>query len=163
MSDGHVRPADALAETVVPARFTRDFALSALVCAGAGCVVLIGLVLTPDARGFGTHEQTGLPPCPMPALTGYPCPTCGFTTAVSRAAHLDFPGALAAHPFGTLVFVAACAVLVRGAFSVARGGPDRRVTRCVRSLGFWLAVFTLYLASWAVKLAAVATGLQSMR
>ncbi|NBO19844.1 MAG: DUF2752 domain-containing protein, partial [Proteobacteria bacterium] len=37
--------------------------------------------LTPDARGLGTHEQLGLPPCGFYLWYGLPCPSCGMTTS----------------------------------------------------------------------------------
>ena len=40
-------------------------------------------ILAPDARGFGTHEKLGLPPCTFRQLTGYRCPSCGMTTSWS--------------------------------------------------------------------------------
>jgi hypothetical protein len=51
--------------------------------AGATLLSLLALagVLTPDARGFGTHERMGLPPCTFRQLTGYRCPSCGMTTS----------------------------------------------------------------------------------
>jgi hypothetical protein len=59
---------------------------------------------SPDARGHGTHEQLGLPPCGW-ALQGYPCPTCGATTAACYVVHGNLLRALLAHPFGAVVAV----------------------------------------------------------
>ena len=42
----------------------------------------MALVLEPDARGHGTHEQLGLPACHARDWLGVPCPGCGVTTAV---------------------------------------------------------------------------------
>jgi hypothetical protein len=61
-------------------------------------VILLGLLatarsLTPDARGFGTHEQLGLTPCSFYRWTGWQCPTCGATTAWSHALRGDWSAA----------------------------------------------------------------------
>ena len=40
--------------------------------------------LSPDSRGFGTHQQLGLPPCSFQQLFGVPCPSCGMTTSFSH-------------------------------------------------------------------------------
>jgi len=40
--------------------------------------------LEPDTRGFGTHQQLGLPPCSLQVMLGVPCPSCGMTTSFSH-------------------------------------------------------------------------------
>lgn len=57
-----------------------------LVAAGSGLVALFitAAWLEPDARGFGTHQRLGLPPCTFRQLTGIRCPSCGMTTSWSR-------------------------------------------------------------------------------
>lgn len=67
-------------------------------------VLLIARLLRPAPGGVGTHEQLGLPPCPMLHLTGWPCPSCGLTTSFAHAAHLDFYQAFITQPFGLLAF-----------------------------------------------------------
>ena len=52
-----------------------------VVAAGLSVLLAIAAALQPDARGHGTHEQLGLPPCTFSILVGRPCPTCGMTTA----------------------------------------------------------------------------------
>ena len=40
--------------------------------------------LNPDSRGFGTHQQLGLPACSFQTSFGVPCPSCGMTTSFSH-------------------------------------------------------------------------------
>lgn len=53
------------------------------------CLLLTGgfsvaFQLQPDPRGFGTHQQLGLPPCSFRSLVDVPCPSCGMTTAFAH-------------------------------------------------------------------------------
>jgi hypothetical protein len=71
-------------------------------------LLLIGLLatargLTPDPRGYGTHEQLGLAPCGFARWTGLRCPTCGMTTAWSLAVRGEFKAALASSLSGALL------------------------------------------------------------
>lgn len=63
-------------------------------------MLLVVFALEPDPRGYGTHEQLGLPACGARAWFGIPCPACGCTTAVTRLWGGDPLGALRAQPFG---------------------------------------------------------------
>ncbi|HZZ84192.1 MAG TPA: DUF2752 domain-containing protein [Anaeromyxobacteraceae bacterium] len=47
--------------------------------------------------------------CPLLALTGWPCPTCGMTRAFVRLAHGRLQGAVAASPLGAFLAAAAWA------------------------------------------------------
>tara|TARA_B100001750_G_C15290764_1_gene487184 strand:+ start:225 stop:683 length:459 start_codon:yes stop_codon:yes gene_type:complete len=76
-------------------------------------LVLVGLVLLavwlmawwldPDMRGYGTHEQLGFPPCSFLQLTGYPCPSCGMTTAFSYLAKVQVLQSFQVNPGGCLI------------------------------------------------------------
>lgn len=44
----------------------------------------LAATLTPDPRGFGTHQSLGLPPCSFRLLFGIHCPSCGGTTAFAH-------------------------------------------------------------------------------
>ena len=74
----------------------------------AACLVVLGLAglkLSPDPSGLGTHQQLGLPPCGFIAMSGgYPCPSCGYTTTFTLAAHGRLIDAFANQPFGFVVF-----------------------------------------------------------
>lgn len=66
-------------------------------------VLMLGLWLEPDPRGFGTHEQLGFAPCQMLESTGVPCPACGITTSVTLAAQGEFARAWFVQPIGWLL------------------------------------------------------------
>lgn len=83
-------------------------------------ILWISTTLTPSPDGIGTHRQLGYPPCLGPILTGYPCPTCGMTTAFAYAAQGKLLRAFHAQPAGLLGFiliVAGCALSLRTTFT----------------------------------------------
>lgn len=71
----------------------------------ASTVLFLSYRLTPDGRGYGTHEQLGLKPCTFKVWTGYPCMTCGMTTSFTHMAHLQPLAALRVQPAGALLFL----------------------------------------------------------
>jgi len=87
----------------------RSFWAFGLVCSLI-VLYLSGFYLTPDARGIGTHEQLGLPPCGFVEMfDGVPCPSCGYTTTFTLAAHGRPVDAFVNQPFGFMVFLATVA------------------------------------------------------
>src|SRR5204863_10072293 len=62
--------------------------------------VVLALWIRPDPRGFGTHEQLGLPACKMMEWTGIPCPGCGVTTSLALFGRGRFFAALHNQPLG---------------------------------------------------------------
>ncbi len=73
-----------------------------------GLVLLLLLTitrfLTPDSRGFGTHEQlVMLSPCSFRSMTGLPCPSCGMTTSWAYYTRGDIGRAFFANPGGLLL------------------------------------------------------------
>ncbi|MCS7300882.1 MAG: DUF2752 domain-containing protein [Fimbriimonadales bacterium] len=93
----------------------------ALLLIGVAVMFGLGLYLTPDARGHGTHQQLGLPPCTVYYLTGRPCPSCGLTTSVSAILHGQFALAWRANPTGFLIVGAAVAVALHSLIALIRG------------------------------------------
>jgi hypothetical protein len=67
--------------------------------------------LTPDPRGFGTHQQFGLPECTVQILFNRPCPGCGMTTAFANLVRGQWTAAARANPAGVLLG-AVCALLI---------------------------------------------------
>ena len=85
----------------------RSLAALALV----GTVVVFGLArwLEPDPRGFGTHQQLGLPECTFRRLTGVTCPHCGMTTSFSWFVRGEFHNALRTNAAGLIAAVLSAA------------------------------------------------------
>src|ERR1041384_4176594 len=82
-----------------PARAGRGQRVFAAVLGSLALALLvIASRLTAAPAGVGTHTQLGMPPCGMMIATGYPCPTCGMTTAFTAAAHASPWSALRAQP-----------------------------------------------------------------
>jgi hypothetical protein len=123
-------------------------------------LVLLGIlatarILRPDPRGYGTHTQLGLLPCAFRALTGYPCPSCGMTTAFAWVVRGRFDQAWRANPAASLLaptlvavslWLMACAAAGRPAWG-ARSIDGPLVTLLVVTV-------TASLLAWTVRLAA---------
>jgi hypothetical protein len=118
----------------------------ALTAAAIAIVLALSLWLSPDPRGHGTHERLGLPPCSTMRLLGFPCPTCGMTTAFSLAARGRFAEAFQTQPAGAAGFGLAC-LAVPVLTAVAASGRCPRAGRRV-----WIATALLIgagvLAAW---------------
>jgi len=107
--------------------------------------------LTPDPRGFGTHEQLGRPPCAILILTGRPCPTCGMTTAFAWFARREPARSWGANPTGLLLATATVPMIPWLLASAAAGRP-----RVVRSAGDFLMALVVVAAAvtvltWVVR------------
>ncbi len=83
---------------VRPTRSERT--LLGLMAVGMIGVFVIAFALQPDPRGFGTHQQLGLPACTFRTFTGFDCPHCGMTTSFSNIVRGDFGAAWKANPVG---------------------------------------------------------------
>lgn len=111
---GHARPR---ATTRVWAAFWLLF---------SGGLLGIAATLNPDPRGHGTHEQLGwgkfrLAPCGMVISTGYPCPTCGMTTAFAYTMRGNWVRAVAAQPSGFLLALICGVVAVASTWTLVTG------------------------------------------
>jgi hypothetical protein len=123
----------------------------------AGCALVLATAATiePDARGYGTHTQLGLPPCGFLLLTGSPCPGCGLTTAFAHGIRGHWWLAASANPLGLALFVVVCALIPLGVVAALRGWSlDVAIERF--SLNRWgLALAGCAVALWIVRFAAV--------
>jgi hypothetical protein len=128
-----------------------DAAIAGVV-AVTGVTIVVGLAgLAPDARGHGTHEQLGWDACGWPRAYGYPCPTCGCTTAACAVVHGRLIEAFVVQPFGAVLALSGIALTVHAIACLVRG---RSFADLLVRLPFWRIVFVstmLLFASWAYK------------
>ena len=70
----------------------------------------LATTLAPDPRGFGTHQQLGLPACQFRQYVGVSCPHCGMTTSFSHIVRGELGAAWMANPAGPplAIICAAC-------------------------------------------------------
>ncbi|HIQ20984.1 MAG TPA: DUF2752 domain-containing protein [Planctomycetes bacterium] len=114
---------DAKASDITPPRRMIAYQRAGLLGLALGlCVPLVvaGL-LVPDPRGYGTHEQLGLPPCSATVLFGGRCPTCGMTTAWAWLVRLRICEALRANVGGVLLGLATAVSIPWLVLSALRG------------------------------------------
>jgi hypothetical protein len=127
------------------------WAMVAIALALAG-VFGVARGLEPSSKGFGTHTQLGLPPCPFATVTGHPCPSCGMTTAFAWFVRGRFGRSWGANPAG-MVLASACAGLIPWLLA----GAAWRKTPGFRSLeqpliGVVVATVAVSLVSWTIRL-----------
>jgi len=120
---------------------------------GACALLALAVWLPPDARGLGTHQQLGLPPCSFRALFGLPCPTCGMTTAWSCLVRGQVAAACRAN-LGGAALGATAILAVPWLLAAAVAGRWLVVRPTAERVAWWLsAVTAAALAHWAWRLA----------
>lgn len=123
-----------------------------LVASGASLAVLcLARALHPDPRGFGTHEQLGLPPCGFLSLTHWPCPGCGLTTAFSCMARGDVLSALRANAFGVPLFAIVCAAAPFCTWAALRDLSSREALARVGGPRTLVLLALGWMSSWIVR------------
>lgn len=122
----------------------------------AGCLTAgFGLAagLKPDPRGYGTHQQLGLPPCSLRLLWGIPCPSCGGTTAFAGFVHGDWAAAAQAN-LSALGLAIVFALMIPWSLMSAWSGRLWFVSRPDLWCLWCLVVFlTASVSEWLVRLA----------
>jgi hypothetical protein len=95
---------------------------------------------------------SGLPTplCPLHALTGLPCPTCGMTRAANALLRGDLVAALRWNPFVTLVLAGAGIYVVYAALVVMRPLPRLRLEMLSRAESRWgrISLFVFLALNW---------------
>jgi len=130
--------------------FSRIYAAGLTLAASA--LLLTAYQLSPNGKEMGTHQQLKLPPCGFLVITGFPCPTCGMTTAYAYTVRGQFIHAMRAQFAG---FIMALATSLVGLLSFAGLLTGRRLdvnwyrinpTHAV----WWMGA--LLVLSWAAKI-----------
>lgn len=116
-------------------------------------VLALSFWLRPDPRGFGTHQQLGLPPCNFQEATGVPCPGCGLTTSFTQMAHGHPLDALAAHLMGPPLFLITLAVAVGSPWALRVALPIDRVLGHRATVSVLAATLALGLVTFALRVA----------
>lgn len=108
--------------SMVPLREgTKGRSIAVLVLVGTLTLLGVALWVEPDSSGLGTHRQLGFPACTSITLTGYPCPTCGMTTAFSHTVRGQLPSAFMAQPAGLLLALMTILIGVLSLLTITTG------------------------------------------
>lgn len=133
-------------------------AVSLVIALGCAAVLILGAWMDPSPAGHGTHTQLGIPPCGWKFALGYPCATCGMTTAVSHAAHGDVWSSVKVQPFGFLVALGAAVGFWIALHGAVTGSRVDRVLWWVLRPRLLVVGGILFFAAWGYKFWADAHG-----
>ena len=124
--------------------------LSLLGLIASTAVIVFAFRLHPDSRGYGTHEQLGLPPCGFLVDHGVPCISCGMTTAFAAMAHGMPILALRSNPFGVLLFLGMLVAPIHCLHSLIMGLDPFWIFRTRRAMLILPLCGLLLLLNWGV-------------
>lgn len=130
--------------------------IAALIGGAALALLITAATLHPDSGGHGTHTQLGLPPCNFLQVTGYPCPSCGCTTAFAQAADGHFFAALHTQPFGALAAMALAMTVVITVFVAVTGVDPKPWLGGLISVRLVWGIVAVIVVSWMYKIAQAA-------
>ena len=124
--------------------------LSAVCLVASIAVIVTAFRLDPDPRGFGTHEQLGIPPCGFLRDHGVPCISCGMTTAFAAMAHARPGLAIRSNPFGVLLFLLTLAAPVYFVHALVKDLDPFRILQTRRAAVILPMLGVLLLVNWGV-------------
>ena len=125
-----------------------------LAALGSGLLAMLILagLLRPDCRGYGTHQQLGLPACTFNRVFGYRCPSCGMTTSWAHLVRGRVIRAVRANAGGTLLGVIA---MIAGPWALVSGCYGRWVVRLPSqwtAVTLAIAIVLITLIDWSIRL-----------
>jgi len=122
--------------------------VAALVAAAGMFVLLLASFVVPNPLGVGTHTQLGMPACGFYQWTGYPCITCGMTTAFAHVVRGNFIEAFTVQPAGALGALGCIAVVIVGVYvSVTGRRIDGIINRLINQFTL-LIIGAVVLGAW---------------
>jgi len=114
--------------------------------------VALGLLLEPDPRGHGTHEQLGMRPCLSMQELGIPCPGCGVTTSVTLAVQGEWWQSVTTQPLGMILILGAIGFFLWTVQGILRGQDLGERIQCFSWLRWSLVGSVVVVAAWIYKL-----------
>ena len=120
-----------------------------------GLILGLAIYLSPNPKGFGTHQQLGLQQCGFITFWGIPCMMCGMTTSFAHYAHFEIAKGFVNQPFslvlflGTLqIFIVSCVELISPSNRLDVMWDKLTQMRVPISVGF----FFVMIFSWFYKI-----------
>ncbi|MDA0803081.1 MAG: DUF2752 domain-containing protein [Planctomycetota bacterium] len=108
--------------------------------------------MTPAEAGLGTHTTLGLPGCSWPTALGLPCPSCGYTTAFTHAAHGDLVQSFVTQPAGFALAMASVTAAVVALGCAASAQPWHRLFAPLATKPVvWIGA-GMFVAGWGYKI-----------
>jgi hypothetical protein len=135
-----------------PERVLRRRLIAAAVFLCSAGVLSMAVYLRPDSRGFGTHQQLGFAPCAMVLTTGYPCPTCGMTTAFSYTVRGRWLRAIYAQPSGFLLALGTVATAGSSLWVTVTGRALRWRIPAMGPVQMSTLLLVLLFGGWGIKI-----------
>ncbi len=133
----------------------RDRALWAALWLGCMSLLLVAWRLEPSAAGHGTHTQLGMQPCASLAATGFPCPTCGMTTAFAHAADGRLLAAFVTQPAGAALALLTAVVALVSTYGMIAGLPVLPLINAVWTPRNLLLGGLAIIAAWIYKILSI--------
>lgn len=125
--------------------------MSGIVAAGLLAVLIVAASLEAAPQGIGTHTQLGLDECSFVVMFGYPCASCGMTTAFTHAADFSLLRSVITQPAGAVFAIASAVAFWVLAYVAATGSiVGRTVLHFVGMKLLWGGLILLG-AAWAYK------------
>ena len=120
----------------------------ALIVLMLSAVLVIAGYVVPDESGIGSHRQLSMSACGFYERTGYPCPTCGMTTAFAHVVRGQLLKAFWVQPAGTLAALACIAGVFGAGYLTITG---KRLDRYLLEINWMMVIVVMVgivLAAW---------------
>ena len=121
-------------------------------------VLCVAAWLHPSPTGYGTHQQLGLAPCAFKERTGWPCPSCGYTTAFTYFAHGNPVASFVTQPMGAVLALFAAMAVWSGFYIAVTGRPVHRLFKLLPSRYYLMPLLSFAMLAWGLKVLQALSG-----